>query len=103
MIIDSSTKLYEFEIKISFKLLIPDTINKNGSKFISDSFYYHIILIITFIFFFLDIPYISLKCSIIIFIKFVSFFTYYFNYLSNLLLLIRIIMRFFNVVSNYRQ
>lgn len=52
MIIDSSTKLYELEIKISFKLLIPNTTNRNGSKFISDSFYYHIILIITFIFFF---------------------------------------------------
>lgn len=101
MIIDSSTKLCELEIKISFKLLIPDTINRNGSKFISDSFYYHIILIITFIFFFF-FRY-SLKCSIIVFIKFVSFFTYYFNYLSNLLLLIRRIMRFFNVVSNYRQ
>lgn len=73
MIIDSSTKLCELEIKISFKLLIPNTINRNGSKFISDSFYYYIILIITFIFFFLDIPYISLKCSIIVFIKFVSF------------------------------
>lgn len=101
MIIDSSIKLCELEIKISFKLLIPNTTNRNGSKFISDSFYYHIILIITFIFFFLDIPYISLKCSIIVFIKFVSFFTYYFNYLSNLLLLIRIIMRLYClVVSN---
>lgn len=52
MIIDSSTKLCELKIKISFKLLIPDTTNRNGSKFISGSFYYHIKLIITFIFFF---------------------------------------------------